>query len=282
MPVMNDNLLGTYLKDRRSRLDPASFGISATRRRTPGLRREEVAQRACVSATWYTWLEQGRGGAPSAAVLDRIARALMLTDVEREHIFLLGLGRPPEVRYHATEGITPRLQRVLDALELCPAVVRTCTWDVVAWNRAASVVLADYAALPVEQRNVLRLLFGNPHVRERQLDWKSVARFAVAALRADAARAGASNELEALIDELSRTSPEFVEMWSDHDVRSFGEGTKHVRHSGIGLIAMEYSSFAVDGRPDLSMVIHNPTTREDADKVRMLIECREFISVSRV
>jgi len=99
---------------------------------------------------------------------------------------------------------------------------------------------------------------------------------------ADAARAGASNELKALIDELSRTSPEFGEMWSNHDVRSFGEGTKHVRHSGIGMIAMEYSSFAVDGRPDLSMVIHNPTTREDADKVRMLIECREFISVSRV
>ena len=218
----------------------------------------------------------------SAAVLDRIARALMLTDVEREHIFLIGLGRPPEVRYQAAEGVTPRLQRVLDALEFSPAIVRTCTWDVVAWNRAASVVLADYAALPVEQRNVLRLLFGNPHIRERQLDWKSVARFVVAALRADAARAGASNELEALIDELSRTSPEFVQMWSDHDVCSFGEGTKHVRHSGIGMIAMEYSSFAVDGRPDLSMVIHNPATREDADRVRILIECREFMSVNRV
>src|ERR1700723_142552 len=165
MSVTNGNQLGTYLKDRRAKLDPAALGFPMTRRRTPGLRREEVAQRANVSATWYTWLEQGRGGAPSAAVLDRIARAPMLTDVEREHIFLLGLGRPPEVRYHATEGITPRLQRVLDALELCPAVVRTCTWDVVAWNRAASVVLADYAALPVEQRNVLRLLFGNPHVR---------------------------------------------------------------------------------------------------------------------
>src|SRR5882762_5904942 len=96
-----------------------------------------------------------RHGMASAAVLDRIARALMLTHAEREHIFLLGLGRPPEVRYHATEGVTPQLQRVLDSLELSPAVVRTCTWDVVAWNRAASVVLVDYAALGVEQRNVL-------------------------------------------------------------------------------------------------------------------------------
>src|SRR4029077_3167521 len=123
--VTDDNLLGSFLKDRRTKLDPAALGFSLTRRRTPGLRREEVAPRANVSATWYTWLEQGRGGAPSGEVLERIARALMLTEVEREHLFLLGLGRPPEVRYQATEGVTPRLQRVLDALELSPALVKT-------------------------------------------------------------------------------------------------------------------------------------------------------------
>src|SRR5271165_7645213 len=97
--LATDNRLGTYLRHRRAKLDPATFGLPAERRRTPGLRREEVAQRANVSATWYTWLEQGRGGAPSPDVLDRISRALMLTDVEREHVFLLGLGRPPEVHY---------------------------------------------------------------------------------------------------------------------------------------------------------------------------------------
>src|ERR1700744_619418 len=123
MPAANENPLGTYLRDRRTKLDPATFGIALTRRRTPGLRREEVAQRANVSATWYTWLEQGRGGAPSAGGLERIGRALMLTGVEREHLFLLGLGRPPEVRCQAVDGVTPRLQRVLDALELSPAYV---------------------------------------------------------------------------------------------------------------------------------------------------------------
>src|SRR6476469_10664465 len=103
-----ENLLGAYLKDRRSKLDPAALGFSSQRRRTPGLRREEVAQRANISPTWYTWLEQGRGGAPSADVLDRISRALMLTDVEREHLFLLGLGRAPEVRYQKNGDVTPR------------------------------------------------------------------------------------------------------------------------------------------------------------------------------
>src|SRR5271155_3637435 len=110
--LATESLLGTYLKDRRTRLDPAALGFSAGRRRTLGLRREEVAQRANISPTWYTWLEQGRGGAPSSDVLDRISRALMLTDVEREHLYMLGLGRPPEVRYKPVDGVTPRLQRV--------------------------------------------------------------------------------------------------------------------------------------------------------------------------
>src|SRR5277367_5651832 len=146
MSVATDNLLGTYLKDRRAKLDPASFGLPLTRRRTPGLRREEVAQRANVSATWYTWLEQGRGGAPSADVLDRISRALMLTHVEREHLFLLGLGHPPEVRYQKNDSVTPRLQRVLDALHPSPALIRTVLWDVVAWNRATTAMLMDYGS----------------------------------------------------------------------------------------------------------------------------------------
>src|SRR6201996_3627644 len=139
MPTDNANSLGSFLKDRRTKLDPAAFGFSG-RRRTPGLRREEVAQRANISSTWYTWLEQGRGGAPSVDVLDRIATSLMLTEPEREHLFLLGLGHPPEVRYVAAEGVSPRLQRLLDSLETTPALVKTATWEVVAWNRAAAVV----------------------------------------------------------------------------------------------------------------------------------------------
>lgn len=267
-----DNLLGTYLRDRRAKLDPAAFGFPLTRRRTAGLRREEVAQRANVSATWYTWLEQGRGGAPSADVLDRIARALMLREIEREHLFLLALGRPPEVRYHATEAVTPRLQRVLDALQLSPAYVKTSTWDVVAWNRAAAAVLTDYGALAPEQRNILRLLFLDPHVRAVQTDWEGVARFAVAAFRADTARAGAARNVKALVDELARLSPEFEAMWRDNDVRStYGEVAKQIRHPLAGLIALEYSAFAVDGRPDLDMVIYNPATPADVERIASLI-----------
>ena len=229
------------------------------------------SQRANISPTWYTWLEQGRGGAPSAPVLDRIARALMLTDVEREHLFLLGLGRPPEARYRKDGGVTPRLQRVLDVLEPSPALIRTATWNVVAWNRAATVMLTDYGSLPPEQRNILRFIFLDPRVRAAQYDWESVARFVVGAFRIDAARAGAGAEVEPLVDELCRLSPEFKLMWSDNDVRSYGEVVKHIRHPVLGPIAFEYSAFAVDGRPDISLVVYNPTTAADSDKIRSLM-----------
>ncbi len=272
LAVTNDNALGDYLKGRRAKLDPAAFGLPLQRRRTPGLRREEVAQRANVSATWYTWLEQGRGGAPSADVLNRIARALMLTDIEREHLFLLGLGRRPEVHYHATEGVTPRLQRVLDALELSPALVKTPTWDVVAWNRAAAAVLTDYGKLPLGERNILRLMFCDPRVRAAQPDWHSVARFVVAAFRADAARAGAARNVQALVDELCRLSAEFAALWRENDVRTYGEGTKQLRHPLVGLIALEFSAFAVDGRPDLGLIIYNPATPADAERIKSLIK----------
>jgi transcriptional regulator with XRE-family HTH domain len=230
-----------------------------------------VAQRANISPTWYTWLEQGRGGAPSADVLERIARALMLTEIEREHLFLLGLGRQPEVRYRQEEGVTPRLQHVLDALQPSPALIRTATWDVVAWNRAATVMFVDYGALPPQQRNILRFIFLDPRVRAAQYDWESVARFVVGAFRADAARAGAAAQVQPLVDELSRLSPEFNAMWQDNDVRTHGEGVKQIRHPMLGLLAFEYSAFAVDGRPDLSMVVYNPATAADAQKISSLI-----------
>jgi transcriptional regulator with XRE-family HTH domain len=270
MPGTNGNQLGTYLRDRRAKLDPAALGFPVTRRRTPGLRREEVAQRAHVSATWYTWLEQGRGGSPSAEILDRIARALMLTNVEREHLFFIALGHPPEVRYRAEEGISPRIQRVLDALEFSPAFVKTVTWDLVAWNCAASA-LFGYEALASEQRNILRRVFFDSQFRAVQLDWQSVARYAVAAFRADIARAGASANVQELVDELRRLSPEFEMMWRENDVRTDGGGTKHLRHPVAGLLALEYSAFSIDGRPDLSLVIYNPATPKDVNKIRALL-----------
>jgi len=266
------NTLGAYLRDRRTRLDPVALGFPGGRRRTPGLRREEVAQRSNISPTWYTWLEQGRGGAPSPDVLNRIAAGLMLTEPEREHLFMLGLGRAPQVRYRAVDGVTPRLQRVLDAFDVSPAIIKTATWDVVAWNRAAAAVLTDYGTLPPEGRNILRLIFADDRVRAAQDDWKSVARYVVGAMRADATRAGASDEIARLVDDLSRRSPEFEAMWRDNEVFAQSDGLKRLHHPRLGLIELEFSTFAVDGRPDLGLMVYNPATDEGAKSIRALLD----------
>lgn len=258
MATPDENLLGNFLKDRRARLDPAAFGFGSSRRRTPGLRREEVAQRADVSATWYTWLEQGRQGLPSTDVLDRLADALQLTAPEREHLFLIAQRRPPEVCYEPTSAVTPRLQRVLDSLEFSPALVMTSAWDIVAWNRAAAMVLTDYGRLAPEQRNILRLLFCNPAIHGRHPHWESQARLVVATFRLQTARAGGSEAARALVDEMSRSSPEFAAMWRENDVGTYGEGIKHIDHPLAGPLALEYASFAVDGQTALSLVIYTP------------------------
>lgn len=270
MRDIGDTSLATFLRDRRMRMDPSAFGFGG-RRRTPGLRREEVAQRANISATWYTWLEQGRGGAPSADVLDRIASGLMLTEPEREHLFILGLGRPPATSYLGSDDVTPRLQRVLDALPLSPAIIKTATWDVVAWNVAAATLLTDYGKLPRQDRNVLRLMFTSPHTRAAQDDWLAVARYVVGAFRADAARAGAGAEIARLVEELSRLSPEFEALWRENDVAGHADGIKRLRHPEHGLIELEFSVFAVEGRSDLGMLVYNPTSPQSARLIERLM-----------
>lgn len=270
-----DNALGSFLRDRRMRLDPASFGLAPGRRRTPGLRREEVAQRAHISATWYTWLEQGRGGAPSADVLDRIARGLMLTEPERNHLHILAFGHPPEARYRPPEPVGPALQRVLDAMPTSAAILRTATWDVLAWNRAATIILTDYSALPPERRNILRLIFASERVRAQQEDWLNVARYVVGAFRADAARAGAGAEIRQLVAELSETSPLFRQLWTDSDIVHRGEGLKRLHHPSLGLLELEFSSFTVETRSDLTMMVYTPISAEALERVRAAVAAQD-------
>jgi hypothetical protein len=139
----------------------------------------------------------------------------------------------------------------------------------VAWNRAAAAFFG-YGTLGPEQRNILRRLFFEPQVRG-VFDWESAARFAVAAFRADTARAGASANVQELVDELSRLSPEFERLWRENNVITHGEGTKHFRHPVVGMLEVEYSAFSVDGRPDLNLVIYNPAKEKDVNKMQKLL-----------
>jgi len=264
--------LGGFLRDRRARLQPE--GPAAGRRRTPGLRREEVALRAGVSVTWYTWLEQGRGGAPSDEVLERLAGALELDGKGRELLFLLAQQRPPPIRARETSKVSDAVQRVLDAMPTSPALVRTPTWDIVAWNAAAEAVLGDYGARPPHERNALRRLFTDPEMREVLPDWTAAVRFAVAMFRVDVARVGGWPEAQTLIDELSATSPEFRELWAETEVLSHGHGVKRFRHPVAGPLQLELSAFAIEGAEGLSLIVYTPVTAADVRAIEALLERR--------
>ena len=267
-PETAQQALGKFLQHRRAKLDPASFGFSSTRRRTPGLRREEVAQRANISSAWYVCLEQGRGGAPSSDVLEKLAKALLLTEAEREHMFVIGLGRAPESRYRRSDGIEPRLQRVLEQLSPAPAFIKTATWDVVAWNQAATVLWPDFGRLGLPERNTLRMVFLDPQAQTLYYDWEGVARMAVGAFRADVARVGALAEVAALVEELSRSSPAFQAMWQENDVAATAHAVKDLRHPVLGTLSFEASIFGVDGRQDLTMMLFMPASTEVAERIQ--------------
>jgi hypothetical protein len=195
----------------------------------------------------------------------------MLTEPERDHLHILAFGHPPEPHYRQRESITPRLQRVLDAMPFSPAIIRTATWDVVAWNRAAAMILTDYARLPKEQRNILRMMFSDERVRSAQDDWRNVARYVVGAVRADAARAGAGVEIRQLVDELSARSPEFKGMWDDNEITTTREGSKRLHHPVLGAIELEFSTFAIEGRSDLNMMVYSPANAGVMEQFRALL-----------
>jgi transcriptional regulator with XRE-family HTH domain len=265
--------LGAFLRDRRERLQPTP-GVSG-RRRTPGLRREEVALRAGVSVTWYTWLEQGRGGPPSEAVLERLSAALELDAPGREMLFLLAQHRPPPLKCAESSEVDPAVQRFLDSLATSPAFVKTRTWDVVAWNAAAVAVLGDYAALPARDRNGLRRLFCDPAARTNLPDWEEIVRFVVGVFRVDVARMGVSPEAERLVAELQAASADFRRLWAETDVRAHGFGLKRFHHPIAGPLMLEHAAFSIDGAEGLTVIVYTPVSSADVLAIEQLLTRRE-------
>lgn len=271
-PSFEENSLGAFLRSRRERLSPVDVGLpSSARRRTPGLRREEVARLADVSVEWYTRLEQGRGGTPSPQVLQSVADALRLNRAEREHLFLLADRRRSGPPPGPAVGVDPRFRRVLDGFPYAPAYIKSAAWDIVAWNRAARLVLGDYEAMDAGERNVLKILFLDPHSRTLLRHWEREAGLAVSTFRLEIARWGATDETRRLVRELRGRSTEFARLWDANDVGTLGEGVKHLNHPVAGELALWYSSFAIDDEPGLGMVVYTPDTERDEDRIRRLL-----------
>lgn len=254
---------GAFLSSRRARLQPHEYGLPAGRRRTPGLRREEVAVLAGVSVSWYTWLEQGRDIQPSPDALRRIANVLKLDAVEAAHLFALSAVAalaPPAVSGGVSEG----LELLVRAIDPVPAYVRNARLDILAWNPAIAELFVDYGALPPHERNTLRLLFLYAPYRTRILDWEQMARGMISAFRANRALAPDKAPFDGLVDELCNLSAEFRLWWQDTEVTGFDEGRKRLLHPAGGVLEFTYVALTPQGRPDLSLVTYLPRAARSA------------------
>ncbi|WP_329100956.1 helix-turn-helix transcriptional regulator [Micromonospora sp. NBC_01699] len=249
--------LTAFLRSRRARIHPDDAGVRTfgDRRRVPGLRREELAWLAGIGTDYYVRLEQGRNGTVSADVLDALARALKLAEVERVHLHNLArpARRPPR---RGAEEVAPGLQRLLDTMGEVPAYVVGRGTDVLAWNRPARLVFADFAALPPERRNMARLVFLDPATRELYRDWEVKARDVIARLRLDLGRCPDDVILSALIVELLGRSPDFHELWADQDVLDKTHGTYRLRHPRFGGCALAYRALRLPEEPDQLLVTY--------------------------
>lgn len=228
--------LAEFLRTRRSRVTPADVGLPDTgRRRTPGLRREEVSHLAGMSADYYTRLEQGRGPHPSRQVLNALARALMLTTDERAHLFHLA-GHTPAPAQGPRQDVPQGILQLLEGLDTTPAYVLDAKYDILAWNQMLTALYGDMSQLPRRDRNVIRWIFSMPDLQEHLCDEEKslFARGSVADLRAAAGRYPDDRGIRDLVAEMLALSPEFAEIWAEHEVEVRRDSRKHFVHPEVG------------------------------------------------
>ena len=261
--------LAAFLCTRRARLQPADVSLPArSRRRTPGLRREEVAELANIGVSWYTLLEQGHDVHPSRHVLESLAQALRLTTAEEQHLLRLSGLELPATMMVEEEQVTPALQRVVDALDPHPAFVIGRRWDVLSWNRAADLLFHFHEPCPPHSRNVVWRFFVR-EARTLDLHWERQAQNLVAQFRADYARYPGDASFHEVIADLQRVSPRFRLWWEQQDVRGLPDGPRAMHHPTLGVLEFDHVTFQTSITPDLRVKVYaaSPETASKLEQV---------------
>jgi len=259
--------LREFLRSRRARVAPADVGMPpGVRRRTAGLRREEVAVLAGVGVSWYTWLEQGRDIKVSGDVLDAIARALLLDSAERTHLYRLAGLNPPQVVPHAETEVSPEVRRLLDAWSPRPGYIRDRHWNFTAVNAAARLVFGYGEA----DHNCLVSFFTNMGYRVSDQHWEQTAPDVAAAFRADAARYPNDPEFDRIAAELGAASPEFAALWARHDAAEHTSAVKAIDHPEAGRLIFDATMLPLPEHPGQHLILHNP--RPGTDTAQRLAE----------
>ncbi|WP_344632976.1 helix-turn-helix transcriptional regulator [Streptomyces glaucosporus] len=253
-------VLGQFLRAKRAALSPEDVGLRETGRirRVPGLRREEVAQLADVSVDYYTRLEQGRMTHASDAVLGSIAQALKLTRAEREYLHSCARAAFPLGASPPADTVTPETQTLLDSMARVPAVVLGRRMDVIAWNAMGAALFLDFSEVDPERRNLARMVFLEPRVRELYVDWSDAASGFVERLRMDATRYPDDPRLDDLVEELSARDPDFRRWWGRHRVQGVTSGRKRIRHPVAGELTLDWQALRITASPEQTIIVHTP------------------------
>ncbi|MEW9124968.1 MAG: helix-turn-helix transcriptional regulator [Thermotaleaceae bacterium] len=265
--------IGHFLKTRRAKISPSQVGLStATRRRTPGLRREEVAQLAGISITWYTWLEQGRPISVSTQVIESLSRVLLLDKQERIHLYLLA-NQPLPADIPGYQGpVSPILQHVLDSLLFCPSLITDQRWNVVGWNKAACLIFGDFSEMSVRQRNIVWAMFTDNKYKQLFVDWNLYAKGLLGRFRSTCGQYIEDSWLAQFIDDLNMQSTEFNLWWSLHEIQSNKEMYKQLNHPVVGILDFEVCNFDVSDNSGLKVIVHTPLPgTETAVKMKLLL-----------
>ncbi|MDF9813130.1 helix-turn-helix transcriptional regulator [Streptomyces sp. SPB162] len=264
--------LASFLRSRRERIAPEQVGLPAgRRRRTPGLRREEVANLAAVGVTWYTWLEQARDIQVSAQVADAIARALMLDPNERVHLFTLaGVADPSP--FADCPGMSDQIRLMLRQLEPLPAFVANSRHDVIAYNRTYNRLIDDLDARPFEDRNIMWLAFTDPAWREALIDREEVIRLMAAKFRSAMAEHLAEPAWKSLLKRLQQASPEFCEAWDRHEVLQPDNRSKRYLNPQVGLLTFDFTHLWLGPRSGPRLVTYTPADDVTRTRLRRLHE----------
>lgn len=254
--------LGVFLRSRRERISPAEAGLPSTgRRRTPGLRREEIALLAGISATWYTYLEQGRDVRPSDQVLTSLAAALRLSGHERDHLFHLA-GNTPAGELAEPESVAAGVAAIPSMVQPNPAYVTGASYDLLSCNPAAAELFTGIAATPSPPPNLARWIFTCPAARHVLMDWEREAQSLLARLRAAAGRHPGHPRFASLVEALHEASPEVRAWWPRYDIQTSRSGTKRLRHPRLGPVTLTHTAFHVADRPEQTLVIYSDGASE--------------------
>ncbi|GHB56610.1 DNA-binding protein [Streptomyces cirratus] len=267
---MRRHELAEFLRSRRERITPEQVGlVRGRRRRTPGLRREEVAQLAAVGVTWYTWLEQAREIQVSPQVLDALARALLLDRSERAHLFALAGGVDP-APLTPCPSVTPALRAMLDQLDPIPAAVQNSRYDILAYNRTYGRLLCDLDRVAPEDRNCMWLAFTDPDWRDAVVELPESNRLMAAKFRASMAEHLAEPAWKALLARLETASPEFREVWARHEVVGQGGKSKYIRNRHVGLLHLEHTNLWLGPAAGPRLVTYVPLDEETRGRLERL------------